>query len=313
MRKYILRRLSQMVPVVLITTFIVFSLTLLIPGDPAVTILGEQSSQADRDALREELGFNEPLPIRYGKWLVGVATGDMGRSLATREPVAEMLVARIPVTLQLTLQSVLLALLVGLPLGIIAAARRNTWLDVVASTSAMTTMAIPYFWVGILLIMFFSIRLAWLPPSGFVPLGTSFTGNLTHMLLPTLTVGLSLAGLVMRQMRTSMLQVLSQDYIRTAKAKGVSPLAVILKHGLRNALIPVITVVGLQAGALVGGAVVTESVFGLPGLGRMIVEGIFQRDFPVVQGGILIVVFLVLIVNLLTDLSYSALDKRIKL
>lgn len=313
MNKFIIRRFGQMVPVVLIMTFIVFSLTLLIPGDAAITILGEQSSMQDRAKLRAELGLDKAIPIQYATWLSGIATGDMGRSIATREPVAQMLKTRLPVTLQLTFQAVLLAVLVGVPLGILAAARRNTWLDVAASTTAMTAMAIPYFWVGILLIMLFSIRFGWLPPSGFVSFSTSPAENFRTMLMPTLTVGLSMAGLVMRQTRTSMVQVLSQDYIRTAKAKGVSPFGVIVFHALRNALIPVVTVVGLQAGVLVGGAVVTETVFGLPGLGRMIVDAIFQRDFPVVQGGIIVVVMLVLIVNLLTDLAYGALDKRIKL
>lgn len=313
MNKFIIRRFGQMVPVVLIMTFIVFSLTLLIPGDATVTILGEQSSMQDRAKLRAELGLDKAVPIQYAHWLSGIATGDMGRSIATREPVTQMLKTRLPVTLQLTFQAVLLAVLVGVPLGIIAAARRNTWVDVAASTTAMTAMAIPYFWVGILLIMLFSIKFSWLPPSGFVSFATSPSENFRSMLMPTLTVGLSMAGLVMRQTRTSMVQVLSQDYIRTAKAKGVSPFGVIVFHALRNALIPVVTVVGLQAGVLVGGAVVTETVFGLPGLGRMIVDAIFQRDFPVVQGGILVVVMLVLIVNLLTDLAYGALDKRIKL
>ncbi|CAN5804196.1 ABC transporter permease [soil metagenome] len=313
MMKFILRRLGQMAPVVLIMTFIVFSLTLLIPGDATVTILGEQSSMQDRAKLRTELGLDKAVPVQYASWLSGVATGDLGRSIATREPVMQMLKTRLPITLQLTLQAVLLAVLVGVPLGILAAARRNTWVDVAASTTAMTAMAIPYFWVGILLIMLFSISFSWLPPSGFVSFSTSPAENFRTMLMPTLTVGLSMAGLVMRQTRTSMVQVLSQDYIRTARAKGVSPFGVIVFHALRNALIPVVTVVGLQAGVLVGGAVVTETVFGLPGLGRMIVDAIFQRDFPVVQGGILVVVMLVLIVNLLTDLAYGALDKRIKL
>jgi peptide/nickel transport system permease protein len=224
-----------------------------------------------------------------------------------------MLAARMPVTLQLTLGAILLAVVVGVPLGILAALRRNSWLDMLCSAIAMSGVALPYFWTGMLLIILFSLVLRWLPPSGYVPLLQDPVGNLKLMILPTLTVGAAMSALVMRQTRTAMLQVLSQDFIRTARAKGVSEARVVLRHALRNALIPVITVIGLQTGALVGGAVVTETVFGMPGLGRMVVEGIFERDFAAVQGAILVIVAGVLAVNLATDLCYAALDRRIKL
>ena len=242
-----------------------------------------------------------------------VEINKFGRSLRTQEPVSQMLAQRVPVTLQLTLMSIAFALFVGVPLGILAAARRNSWIDFVASSAALTGMAMPYFWVAILLIMFFSLRLGWFPPSGYVPFFEDPLGNLKLMVLPTLTVGSAMTALVMRQTRASVVQSLSQDFTRTAYAKGASELRVLWRHALPNALVPIVTVVGLQAGALVSGAVVTETVFALPGLGRMVVEGIFERDIAPVQAGILVIVFGVLLINLVTDLVYAVLDKRIKL
>jgi peptide/nickel transport system permease protein len=313
MHRYILRRLIHLVPVLFVVSIVVFSITLLLPGDPTLAILGEQASQAERLALREKMGLDRPIVLQYATWLGSAMTGDLGRSLRTQEPVAEMLAARIPVTLQLTLGAIVFAVIIGVPLGIIAALKRNSWIDVMCSATAMSGVAMPYFWTAILLIILFSLVLRWLPPSGYTPFFSDPVGNLKLMILPTLTVGMAMSALVMRQTRTAMLQILSQDFIRTARAKGVSELRIVLRHALRNALIPVITVIGLQTGALVGGAVVTETVFGMPGLGRMVVEGIFERDFAAVQGAILVIVAGVLAVNLLTDLFYAALDRRIKL
>lgn len=313
MHRYILRRLVHLLPVLLITSFLVFAMLLLLPGDPTFALLGEQASQADRLLLRQKLGLDQPIPLQYLHWMGSTLTGDLGRSLRTQEPVAEMLATRIPVTLELTLLAIGLSIVIGLPAGIVAALWRNSWLDVTASMVGMAGIAMPYFWMGILLIMLFSLTLGWLPPSGYVPFTVDPLANLKLMILPSLTVGSAMTALVMRQTRTSMLQVLSQDYVRTARAKGASEASVVLGHALRNALIPVVTVVGLQTGALVSGAVVTETIFSLPGLGRMVVEGIFERDFAPVQAAILVIVLGVLLVNLLTDLSYAALDKRIKL
>ncbi|TKT69874.1 ABC transporter permease [Aquamicrobium sp. LC103] len=310
---FLVRRLLQLVPVLLVMSLVVFSTSLMLPGDPTTTILGEDANAADRAALREELGLDQPIMVQYGRWLTRALSGDLGRSLRTREPVAEMLTARIPVTFELAILAVILSLVIGVPLGIIAALKRNSWIDSLVSALSLSSMAIPYFWVGILLIMLLSIRLNWLPPSGYVPFHTDPLTNLKLMIMPVITIGTAQAALVMRQTRTAMLQVMSQDYIRTARAKGAGEARVIVLHALRNALIPVITVVGLQMGALIGGAVVTETVFSLPGLGRMIVDGIFERDFPVVQGAILVVVLGVLVVNLLTDLSYTLVDRRVRL
>jgi peptide/nickel transport system permease protein len=310
--RYLLSRLVQIVPVALVVSFLVFSTTLLLPGDPTITMLGEQSTAAQRAALRDQMGFNLPVPVQYGRWLIRTLSGNFGNSLSTQEPVSHMLATRTPVTVELAILSVILGAVIGVPAGIIAAVKRNTWADMLASLIAMIGLAVPFFWAGILLIMVFSIHLGWLPSSGYVPFTVDPLDNLKMMVLPTITLGGTLAALVMRQTRASMLEVLAADYIRTARAKGAREPRVILLHGLRNALLPVITVVGLQVGTLLGGAVVAETVFSLSGLGRMIVEGIFQRDFPAVQGAILVIVFGILFVNVLTDLSYFVLDRRIQ-
>jgi peptide/nickel transport system permease protein len=312
MLPHLARKLTQMLPVALFVTIIVFTLTNLLPGDPTVTILGEQATAEQRAAVRIEYGLDQPAPLRYVTWLGRVAQGDFGRSLRTREPVGEMLAARVPVTLQLGLFSILIAVAIGVPAGILAARFRGTMIDVVASFTAMSSVAVPYFWMGVLLIMLFSLKLGWLPPSGHVRFLEDPAQNLRLMVMPSLTIGTAFAALVMRQTRASMLQVLSLDYVRTARAKGLSESAVLFRHALRNALIPVVTVIGLQIGALLGGAVVTETVFALPGLGRMLVDGIFQRDFPVIQGAILFIVVAVFLVNLLTDLLYRAFDPRVE-
>lgn len=312
MTKYLVRRLVQLVPTILIVSMIVFSMTLALPGDATTAILGEDATLEQRERLRQELGLDKPAIVQYGIWLSNLAQGDLGTSLKTGQPVAEILALRVPVTLELTILSMLLAVAVGVPLGVLAAVNRGSFTDLGIGFVAVSSLAIPYFWAGMLLIMLFSINLRWLPPSGYIPLFEDPLANLRGMVLPAITVGTAMAAFVMRQTRAAMIQVLSQDYIRTARAKGVSNRDVILHHALRNCLIPVTTVVGLQVGTLIGGAVITETIFSLPGLGRLIVDGIFARDFPVVQGAILIVVFFVLIVNLVTDLIYTALDPRVK-
>lgn len=311
MGTYLLSRLSQVAIVVLLVCLTIFVLTNLLPGDPTVTILGEEATAEQRARARTDYGLDLPAPVRFVRWLGHAVTGDLGRSLRSNEPVVKMLADRIPVTLQLALMSIVIAILIGLPAGIVAARFRGTPLDVAVSVLAMTSVAIPYFWMGVLLIMLFALKLAWLPPSGYVPFLSDPIGNLKLMILPSLTIGSAFAALIMRQTRASLLQVLSQDYIRSARAKGLSEPAVLLRHGLRNALIPVVTVIGLQIGALLGGAVVTETVFSLPGIGRMMVDGIFQRDFPVIQGAILFIVLAVILVNLFTDALYAWLDPRV--
>ena len=313
MLRLLRRRLLHVLPVLLVMSVAVFTLTDLLPGDPTVTVLGENASPAQREQLRREMGLDQPAPLRFVQWMGRTLSGDLGRSLRTREPVLEMLAARLPVTVQLMLLSMLLAVAIGVPAGVLAAVRRNTPLDLMVSVLALAGMALPFFWSGILLIRLFAVQLGWLPPSGYVPFWTDPLANLERMILPSVTVGAAMAGLVMRQTRSAMLGALGADFVRTARAKGVPEGQVILRHALRSALLPVVTVIGLQSGALVGGAVVTETVFSLPGLGTMIVDGIFQRDFAVIQGALLTVVLAVVVVNLLTDLAYAALDRRVRL
>lgn len=311
MIRYIASRLMQMLPVLFLVSVAVFSMTLLLPGDPTLSMLGENASLADRVALRDRLGLDLPLPVQYLRWAQNVVAGDFGRSLRNGEPVSEMLLQRVPATTQLAIMAIILAILIGVPFGIIAALNRNSFGDVAATSVGMFAMAMPSFWLAMLLVMMFSIQLRWLPPSGYVPFLRDPMDSLRLMLLPAVTLGTILAGLILRQTRTSMLSVLSADYVRTARAKGMSERRTILRHALRNALIPIVTVVGLQMGALLGGAAITESIFSIPGLGQMVVDGIFNRDFPAVQGAILVIVTAILFLNLAIDIAYSWIDKRV--
>ena len=313
MAKYIVRRLLHLLPILFVVSVVVFAMLLTLPGDPTLTLLGPQASQAQRLALRHAMGFDQPIPIQYLRWLTNFLSGDFGRSLRTQEPVSEMLLSRIPVTLELTILSMTLSVVIGVPLGIISALRRGKFTDQIIRVVGMAGIALPHFWAGILLIMLLSVYLGWLPPSGYVPIWVDPIGNLRLMIMPCLMIGASLSALILRQTRASMLQVLSEDYVRTARAKGASEPQVVIQHALRNALIPIVTVIGLEFGRLIGGVVITEMIFSLPGLGQMIVEGIFERDFAPLQAAILFVVIGTLLVNLSADLIYAGLDKRVKL
>lgn len=308
----IVRTLVQLVPILILMSITIFAITVLLPGDPTDTILGEEATEEQRAVVRSNLGMDDPLPVRYINWVVQLLSGDFGRSYRTKIPVNVMISERLPVTLQLSVLALSISVLVGIPAGILAARRHNSRLDTMASLISMFGVAMPHFWMGILLIQLFSLHLRWLPPSGYIPFHEDPIGSLRLMIMPSITVGLTLAATVMRQTRASMLEVLSQDYIRTARAKGLHEKTVTMRHALRNAAIPVVTVIGLQVGALISGAVVTETVFSLPGLGRMLVNGIFQRDLPVIQTTVLFIVIGVLLVNLITDLIYTVLDPRIR-
>ncbi|TCR62513.1 ABC transporter permease [Bosea sp. BK604] len=310
---FLIRRVLQIVPVAIVMCAVVFTTAFMLPGDPTLTILGENAPAAARAALRAEMGLDRPIPLQFIDWLGRALTGDLGKSFKTGEPVMDMLLTRIPVTLELTILAITLAACIGVPLGIIAALRRNSWVDTLVSILSISSLAMPFFWVGMLLIMLFTLRLGWLPPSGYVPFFEDPLRNLQLMIMPVMTVGMAYAALLMRQTRAAMIEVLLQDYVRTARAKGAAEPRIIIRHALRNALIPVITVIGLQFGGLIGGAVVTETVFALPGLGRMITNAIFERDYMVVQGAILVVVVGVILVNLVTDITYSLLDRRVQL
>jgi peptide/nickel transport system permease protein len=314
MTKYILQRVMLMVPVMILATIISFGLMFILPGDPALLVLGEQMAGDPQayQAARKELGLDRPLPIQYLDWLGKTVTGDLGKSTRDKQPVAQGIKERLPVTLELTALGMLLALILALPAGIISAIRPNSSWDVGASLFSFAGLAIPHFWLGILLIYFLAVFIRLLPPSGFVPFLDDPGANLSRMIMPTLTLGLGLSAVLMRQVRSSLLEVFNQDYITTARAKGLSAKLVTLRHALRNGLIPVVTVVGLQIGALFGGAVITESIFSVPGLGRWAVDSIQTRDFPVVQAVSLVMAVGVLLSNLIADVAYAYIDPRIR-
>jgi peptide/nickel transport system permease protein len=312
MYTFIIRRFLQMLIVLLLVSIAVFSLVFFIPGDVTLAILGDYAAKEDVIMLREKLGLDRPIYVQYLIWLRNLVRGDMGRSLTSKYPVAALIRQRLPNTIQLALCGMFLAVLIGLPLGVLSAKMHNTFIDMILRAFSTLGMAMPNFWLGILLILLFSLQLGWLPSSGIVPMSTSFGGWAKSMILPSITIGTRFATVVLRQTRSSMLEVLGTDYVRTARAKGVSELAVTGKHALRNALIPVVTVIGLQTGRLLGGAVVTETIFSLPGLGSLIALAVTQRDFAVVQSGIMIAALGVLGINLIVDIIYGFLDPRIR-
>lgn len=308
--RYILRRLVQMVPVLLGITLVVFALLQLIPGDPATTMLGLQARPEAVAALRSELGLDRPLWEQYVRYLGQVATLDLGDSLKSKVSVASLLRTRLEVSLFLIAYATVLTVLIALPLGIAAALRRDSAFDQVVRVLLMVTMVMPGFWVGILLLMLFSIRLGLFPVSGY---GDGFAGHLRHLFLPSLTVALGLAPILVRSLRGSLLEAMSSDYVRTARAKGLRDQAVVRGHSLRNALIPPLTLLGLSVGYLMGGTVIVENVFSLPGAGKLLVDSISARDYPVVQSTTLVFAVLVILVNLATDVIYTFLDPRVRL
>jgi peptide/nickel transport system permease protein len=311
---YIVRRILQMVPVIVLVSAIAFSLLFILPGDPALAILGEEQAKNQQlyQQLRAELGLDRPLPVQYVDWASKVARGDLGTSTRTQLPVSQLLLQRIGPTVQLSAMAMLLGVLIAIPVGIISAVKPNSRSDVIGTVLAMIGASIPPFWLGLLLILFFALWLRWLPPSGYVPPTRDLGANLALMVMPTITLAGGIAAIVMRQTRSAMLEVLRQDYVTTARAKGLVERVVLTKHALRNALIPIVTIIGLEFGHLMGGAVITETIFSVPGVGRLAADSIFQRDFPVLQAVVLLLAFAVLLANLLTDIAYAWLDPRIR-
>lgn len=303
-----LRRLLVTLPVLLLVVSIVFLLIHLVPGDPIVQMLGEGASGADIQAMRHSNGFDLPLPVQYGHYLAGAARGDFGQSLRLREPVAKLVLERYPYTLALATAALLLGVLLSVPAGVWAAVHRDRWQDRLVGVVSLSGLSFPNFALGPLLILVFSIRLGWLPVSGSGS-GWSF---FTHLLLPAVTLGLGLAAVLTRMVRTAMLEELVQDYIRTARAKSLRERDVVYRHALGNALIPVLTVVGLQFGSLLAGAIVTETIFSLPGLGRLTLSAISNRDYALVQGCILAIGLTYVLVNLFTDMLYTVVNPRLR-
>lgn len=309
---YIVRRLLLMLPVALLVSMIIFLLLRLTPGDPVRTMLGEEGDPATVAAIRQEYGLDQPIPVQYVVWLGHLLQGDMGRSLRTRQPVTEAIFERLPATLQLGLVALCYSLIVSIPVGIFCAVKRNSGWDILATGFTLLGVSVPNFFLGIILILLLTLVLRIFPPGGYVPFIQDPFQNLRHLVLPAITLGTASLAVNMRLMRSSLIETLSQDYIRVARSKGLSARAVILRHALKNAFIPFITVVGLQVGAVLEGAFITETIFIWPGVGRLAVDSIGGRDYPMVQGIVLLSALSFLFANLLVDLLYAYLDPRIK-
>jgi peptide/nickel transport system permease protein len=302
---FIIRRMFQMMPVLLGVILVVFLIMQLVPGDPAVLLAGESATEEQVQELRHQLGLDQPLYIQYFAYLKDVVTGDLGTSIRTNRPVLEEILVRLPVTIELAFWSILVTVFLGLLAGIISATKQYSFSDISLMIVALLGVSLPNFWLGLMLILYFAVKIQIFPVAGW--------GTFMHVVLPALTLGTSGAAIVARMTRSSMLEVVRQDYIRTARAKGVKERIIIYKHALKNAMIPVITVVGLQFGALLGGTVLTETVFAINGIGRLIIDAIRMRDLPVVQGSILFVSIIFVFVNMLVDISYRLLNKRVDL
>ena len=312
MRSYLLNRAWQSAVTLLLATIVVFLGVRALPGDPALAFAGEERDPATLAAIRERLGLDDPIVVQYGKFLLGALRGDLGDSTRTGIPVSEMIATALPVTIELSVLAMLVAIVLGGVTGVVAAVRQGRPAEWVANALALLGLSVPNFWLGLLGIIYLAVGLGLFPASGYVPFSEDPVANLHHLVMPVLVLGSGIAAVVMRQTRSAMLESLGADYIRTARAKGVSPRGVIGRHALRNSLVVVVTVVGLQLGILIAGAVVTERIFGLPGFGKMIVDAVFQRDYPVIQGVVLVSATAYILINFLVDLAYSLIDPRIR-
>lgn len=303
MKRYLLHRLLLLIPTLFGALTLVFFLIHFVPGDPIEVMLGETASATDKEELRRQLGLDQPVMTRYAGFLAGLARGDLGHSLYENAKVTELISGRLPATLELTISAMMVAIVIAFPLAALAAINRDTWIDHLALFFSLLGLSIPNFWSGPLLMIVISIQLGWLPVSG--------RGGFLHLILPSLTLGLSMAAILMRMLRSSLLRIANLDYVKAARAKGLGEPAVWMKHMLRNALLPVITIMGLQFGSLLAGSIITETIFSWPGIGRLTVQAIQTRDYPLVQGCVLVVASGYLLVNFLTDICYSLIDPRI--
>jgi peptide/nickel transport system permease protein len=310
--KYLLQRLATIVPTLFFVSVLIFGLQQLLPGDPAIALAGEERDPETIRYLREKFHLDEPLPVRYWHWASGVLQGDLGESVRIQKPVSELILEKLPVTIQLATMAMLIALAIGITAGVISAVKKDTWLDYAANVFALWGLSTPNFWLGILLILLFAVQLGWLPASGYVSPFEDLKANLSAMIMPAFVLGNAIAAVLMRHTRSAMLQVLSSDYVRTARAKGLDERVVVLKHALRNALIPVITLGALEFGTLLSGAVLTEQVFTIPGFGKLIVDAVFNRDYLVVQGVVLFTATVYITLNLLADIAYFVVNPRLR-
>jgi peptide/nickel transport system permease protein len=309
---FALRRLGAALIALWLATIVVFFGVRALPGDPARALAGEERDEQALAEVRRKYGLDQPVPVQYARWIGLALRGDLGESVRTGIPVTPIITSRIPITLELATLSIVVAIVLGIPAGVVAAVRRGSALDYAANAIGLFGLSVPNFWLGLMLIVVFAINLGWLPASGFVPIVTDPLGNIARMILPAFVLGSGIAAVIMRQVRSAMLTALDSDYIRTARAKGLSEWSVVGSHALRNSLITVVTVIGLQLGILISGAVITEQIFVIPGFGRLIVEAVFQRDYPVIQGVVLVSAAGYIMLNLLVDLLYSVLNPRIR-
>jgi peptide/nickel transport system permease protein len=312
MTAFLIRRIALIIPTLFFVSVLIFALQQLLPGDPAQTMAGEEQDPAVISYLRQKYHLDEPLPVRYVLWVKGVAQGDLGESIRIKQPVKDLIFEKLPVTGELAGLAMLVAVAIGVPAGVIAAVKHDTAIDYGATMVALWGISMPNFWLGILLILLFSVTLGWLPASGFVPPDESLKQNLLTLVMPAFVLGNAIAAVMMRHTRSAMLQVLSADYIRTARAKGLNQNSVVLRHALRNALIPVVTLGALEFGALLSGAVLTEQVFTIPGFGKLIVDAVFNRDYAVVQGVVLCTAFAYIMLNLFADIAYALINPRLR-
>ena len=312
MFEYLVKRLATIVPTLVLVSMLVFGLQQLLPGDPAMILAGEEQDPTVIAYLHKKLHLDEPLPMRYAWWVGGVLRGDLGDSVRTQQPVLELVAQKLPVTVELAGLAMAIALVIGIPAGIVSAVGRGTAWDYAANVFALWGLSTPNFWLGILMILLFSVQLGWLPASGYVSPFEDLRANLAAMIMPAFVLGNAIAAVLMRHTRSAMLQVLSADYVRTARAKGLREPAVVLRHALRNALVPIITLGALELGTLLSGAVLTEQVFTIPGFGKLIVDSVFNRDYAVVQGVVLVTATAYIALNLLADLTYFAVNPRLR-
>jgi peptide/nickel transport system permease protein len=306
------RRLIQLIPTLFLVSVLIFSLQQLLPGDPALIMAGEEKDPEVIEQIRRQYRLDQPLPVQYLYWIRGVLTGDFGESMRLKVPVAELIAQKLPVTLQLAVMAMTIALVIGVTAGIVSAVKKDTAWDYAVNILALWGISTPNFWLGIMLIFLFAVTLGWLPASGYVPLWEDWRQSLATTIMPAFVLGNSIAGVIMRHTRSAMLQALQSDYVRTARAKGLHERSVVLKHAMRNALTPIITLGALEFGTLLSGAVLTEQIFTIPGFGKLIVDAVFNRDYAVVQGVVLVTATTYIVLNLLADLGYILVNPRLR-
>lgn len=312
MRGHLGVRFAQVIPTLLLVSILVFCLQQLMPGDPALVLAGEERDPEVLEQIRRELKLDQPLVMQYLYWITNVLQGDLGFSWRIRQPVTELVATKLPVTLQLASMAFVIAVCIGVPMGVLSAVKKNTFWDYLANGIGLAGLSTPNFWLGIMLILLVSVHLGWLPPSGYVPLSEDWRQSLATTIMPAFVLGNAISAVLMRHTRSAMLTALQQDYVRTARAKGLPESLVVIKHALRNALVPVVTLGALELGTLLSGAVLTEQVFSIPGFGKMIVDAVFNRDYPVVQGVVLVTATVYVMLNLFADILYVMINPRLR-